>query len=229
MNISVIIPTKNEAQHLGELIDFIKLHGIGYISEIIVVDGISSDNTIFLAEAHKAVVLISPVACRAAQMNLGAKHAIGDLLYFVHADVQLIPSFVEDILAASKKGYLAGCFRFQFDSNSLLLKFNGYMTRFSPIMCRGGDQTLFIQKQFFEELGGFDEKYVLMEEYDLIRKIRRTSRFFIIPKSITVSARKYLLNSWFRVQIVNLLVFILFFLSVSPKRLKILYSKWLHF
>lgn len=227
MKISVIIPTKNEAQHLADLIDFIKLHAVGCVREILVVDGLSTDNTVFVAESHGARVLLSPVACRAVQMNLGAKHASGDLLYFVHADVQLIPSFVEDIITASKSGYLSGCFRYRFDSDSFLLKFNGYMTRFSSIMCRGGDQTMFIQKQLFETLGGFDEKYVIMEEYDLIKRIKRTSRFYIIPKSITVSARKYSHNSWLRVQVVNLVIFVLYFLSVSPSRIKLLYSRWL--
>ena len=38
----------------------------------------------------------------------------------------------------------AGCFRVKFDSDHPLLKVNAYCTRFDRLMCRGGDQTLFI-------------------------------------------------------------------------------------
>ena len=45
----------------------------------------------------------------------------------------------------------------------------------------------------FNHLGGFDERYVIMEEYDFLRKMWKVHRnlFKLIPKEVVVSARKY--------------------------------------
>jgi len=104
------------------------------------------------------------------------------------------------------------------------LKVNAYFTRFDTIMCRGGDQTLYVRRSIFESLGGFDESYIIMEDYDFIIRLRKRYSFKIIQKDIMVSARKYETNSWFRVQIANLCVFIMFFFRRSPREMKQIYK-----
>jgi rSAM/selenodomain-associated transferase 2 len=229
MKISVIIPTFQEAENIAQLVTFLKTNGGNALEEVIVADAGSSDNTINQAESAGAKTVSVNKRSRAAQMNAGAHIAQGELLYFVHADVKLLTTFSEDILHAVKAGYTAGCYRYQFDSNSKILRANAYFTRFNRIMCRGGDQTLFITKQAFESLGGFNERFVIMEDYDLIERIQKTYRFYIIPKSIRVSARKYLTNSWFRVQVANLTIFILYFLKADPSRMARLYKRLLNY
>ncbi|MEQ9412525.1 MAG: glycosyl transferase, partial [Cyclobacteriaceae bacterium] len=160
---------------------------------------------------------------------LGANQSSGEVLYFVHADVKLIDSFSTDIDEAIHLGFLAGCYRFQFDSKSWLLKANAYCTRFNGIMCRGGDQTLFIKRALFDSLNGFDERFIIMEDYDIIQRIRKNNRFRIIPKCITVSARKYKSNSWLRVQIANLTIFIMYFLKQPSKKMASLYKRMLNY
>ena len=161
--------------------------------------------------------------------NLGAKYATGKLLYFVHADVKLIPSFAGDIIQAVNEGFDSGCYRYVFDSDNKMLRINGYFTRFDRIMCRGGDQTLFVTKTVFDALGGFDEHFTIMEDYDFIIRLRKQYSFKIIPKNIKVSARKYETNSWLRVQLANLIVFIMFFLKRSPEQMKSVYKKMLDY
>ncbi|MCO5273211.1 MAG: TIGR04283 family arsenosugar biosynthesis glycosyltransferase [Cyclobacteriaceae bacterium] len=229
MKISAIIPAFNEGENIGPLVTYIHQHGKDSISEVIVVDGQSDDQTVSVAQHSGAMVFISPVRSRAAQMNLGASHATGDILYFVHADVKPIESFASDIHDAIQSGYPSGCYRYRFDSSSRLLKANAYFTRFRGIMCRGGDQTLFIEKKLFHSLQGFDESFVIMEDYDFIQRIRKRNRFIIIPKYITVSARKYKSNSWLRVQVANLVVFILYFLRLPSKKLATLYKRMLNY
>lgn len=226
MQISVIIPTFNEESNIGQLVRFILKHHVG---EVIVVDGDSSDSTREIATEAGARVLSCQLRSRAAQMNYGAAAATGDVLYFVHADVKLVDTFVEDIKEAVHSGYDAGCYRYKFDSKRTILKINSYFTRFNRIMCRGGDQTLFIRKSVFESLGRFNERFVIMEDYDLIQRIQRKFKFKIIPKDILVSDRKYHNNSWLRVQLANLTIFVMYLLGVSPNKMARSYKKLLDY
>ena len=85
--------------------------------------------------------------------------------------------------------------------------------------CRGGDQSLFIKSKVFNALGGYKEEYVIMEEYDLLRRAVDQYRFKLIPKDIIVSARKYKDNNYLRVQFANLIVFNMFKMGYEPQRL----------
>jgi rSAM/selenodomain-associated transferase 2 len=229
MKISVIIPTVNEASLIFSLVESVLATGGIAVMEVIVVDGGSTDGTVTEAKKAGAIVLNCCKSSRASQMNLGAKNATGDVLYFLHADVKIPTSFVTDILKAYDEGYEAGCYRFKFDSSKIMLKFNSYCTRFNGIMCRGGDQTLFITKTLFLKLGGFNEYYTIMEDYDLIQRIREHGKFKIIPENVLVSARKYEKNSWLRVQSANFIVFMMYFLKKHPSQMKKAYRKMLNY
>lgn len=229
MTLSVIIPTYNEAATIASLVGQLRRHGGASAVEVLVVDAGSPDGTAEAARQAGATVLCSPRPGRAAQMNYGAQHATGDVLYFVHADVQIHPDYVATIRAAVADGYAAGCYRFRFDSRHPLLRLNSYGTRFRGIMSRGGDQTLFVTRALFQQLGGFDEHYCIMEDFDIIRRIRRQARFLIVPQDVIVSARKYETNSWLRVQLANLTAFSLFFLKVSPARIARTYKTMLNY
>jgi|SRR5688572_10403513 rSAM/selenodomain-associated transferase 2 len=229
MKISVIIPTLNEETTIQSLVGFVLRYGTPSVAEVIVVDGSSTDNTVAFAISSGATTLVCDKRSRASQLNLGANNARGEILYFIHADVKPPESFVNDILRAHGDGYEAGCYRFKFDSAKFMLKINSYFTRFNSIMCRGGDQTLFISKDLFSRLGGFDDYYTIMEDYDLIQKIRRSARFKIIPKTVLVSPRKYEHNSWLRVQAANFIVFMMFFMGSKPSSMKSAYERMLNY
>jgi hypothetical protein len=162
-------------------------------------------------------------------MNVGAGNASGEVFYFVHADVKLLPSFASDILEVLAGGFDAGCYRYRFDSGLSMLKVNAYFTRFNLIACRGGDQTLFIKRQVFETLRGFNESFVIMEDYEFIERIQKSYSFHVVPKSIIVSARKYATNSWLRVQLANLTVFMMYFLKRPPLEMASKYREMLDY
>lgn len=218
--ISVIIPTLNEEEFIGKLLQHIKDNNHGHIAEIIVVDANSKDDTEEEAMHHEAVVVKSEKACRAHQMNKGAEVATGDVLYFVHADAFPPQNFAKDILQAVNNGVDFGCYRFRFKSNNPLLRVNSFFTRFKFLWCRGGDQTLFIKKDIFEAEGKFNEKYVVMEDFELIQRLWKKYRFAVLPKSVMVSARKYKINGYFQVNIANLIIFRLFKKGRDPQELK---------
>lgn len=225
--ISVIIPTLNEEEHIGAILDFLKDHPLQDQFEVIVVDGNSTDRTLSIVNSYNVFPCSTEHCSRALQMNIGARHAKGDILYFVHADVKLIPSFVDDIIDAIRRGFVSGCYRFKFDHpRNPLLHINGFFTRFPFKWCRGGDQTLFISKEAFDEIGGFDERYVIMEDYDLLDRLEHKGMSFkVIPKSVKVSARKYLSNSYLKVQMTNLKAMKMYKRGVSPHAIKNFYAQ----
>jgi len=228
MQLSVIIPTYNEASHIGGLLNYLKTADNQDKFDVIVVDGGSTDETVEIAKQSGVKVLQASQKGRNHQMNYGAEQSTGEILYFVHADVRLPLTFVEDVTKAVEEGYGLGCYRFEFNSDSVLLRFNAWCTHFDRDFCRGGDQTLFVRRDLFEEIGGYNDDQVIMEEYELMNRARKTARFRIIPKNVVVSARKYEKNSYLRVMFANSTVFMMYRFGASPRKLQRTYHKLLN-
>ncbi len=219
MRISVVIPTYNEQENIVRLVGELRRYGGEELAEVIVVDFPGEDRTAEVAQAAGAKVIVANKPGRACQMNAGAQIATGDVLYFVHADVRIHPDYVADIGQALAEGYTLGCYIYKFDSPRLLFKINAYFQRFDRIWCRGGDQTLFIGKKEFDQLGGYCEKHRVMEDYEFIIRARKQYRFKIIPKEIIVSSRKYENNSYLRVNFANALVLGMYLRGASQQKL----------
>lgn len=229
MNLSIIIPTLNEAENIEVLIKRLKNCSCPETHEVIVVDAGSTDNTQELANKAGAVTLLSPLKGRAPQMNHGASRAKGDLLYFVHADSLPPSDFCLCIEQCIKEGSRMGGFRFKFDSDKKILAFNNWTTQFNKIFVRGGDQTMFIQKDLFDELNGFDEHFRIMEEYDFIERAQKKTPYRLIPRDVLVSARKYETNSWLRVQLANVIVFSMYRFGFSQDKMVNTYKRLLDY
>jgi rSAM/selenodomain-associated transferase 2 len=230
MNVSIVIPTFNEADRIGQNIEYLRNYGANSLLEIIVVDGGSTDETVKLAEAAGARVFMAERKGRAIQMNTGAQMAQGEILYFVHADSTPPQSYLGDLTAALSNGSQMGCFRYKFDSPSRLLKVNAYFTRFSFLFCQGGDKTFFIRREVFFALGAYNSNHVIMEEYDFLRRASKAGyKLDILPQNCLVSARKYEKNSWLRVQLANVVVFNLWVWKLAkPEKLQAIYRGMLH-
>lgn len=227
MKMSVIIPTLNEAKNLSRLVEHLRKNG-GNDLEIWVSDGGSDDETVEIARKLRVHSITGLKRCRAVQMNAAANQSTGEIVYFVHADTLPPDSFVMDIAKTIQQGKKIGGYRFQFDSSKPILRFNSWMTRFNIQAFRGGDQSLFVTRDLWEKLGGFDEKYVVMEEYDFLRRAKTYSSFGLIQKDVLVSARKYEHLSWFRVNFANTVAMIQYKMGVNPSKIKATYSKILN-
>jgi len=223
--LSIVIPALNEAETIGDLIDHLNtMAKHPNLLEIIVVDGGSTDDTIALAKAKKATVVTSPKG-RAKQMNTGAYIANSDILYFLHAD-SFPPEHYDDlILAEVAKNNDAGCFRMRFDSNHWWLRLASWFTKFSWRACRGGDQSQFITTQLFTQLGGFDEKFIIYEDNDLINKLYAINEFVVINKTLTTSARRYRENGTWKLQYHYLAIYLKKWMGASAAELNDYYKR----
>lgn len=226
LDIHIIIPTYNEAERIGPLVAYLR----GYCDAPITVANAptTTDATATEAAQAGAQVIACPQAGRAQQMNYGAHAGRAEWLYFVHADTYPPASFLEDIAAAVAAGYGFGYFSYTLDSPSWLLRFNSRATRYDTVFSGGGDQTLFIRRSVFDAFGGFDERLHIMEDFDMVWRAKRAGyRQRLITNDATTSARKYVANSWLRVNLVNLGVFVLFHFGVPTALMARYYRRWL--
>ncbi|MFV8225603.1 TIGR04283 family arsenosugar biosynthesis glycosyltransferase [Christiangramia aquimixticola] len=189
--ISIIIPAFNEEHQLPFLIKHLEGASSGLVSEIIVVDGGSTDNTAEVVKNMDGVILVSSEKGRAVQMNAGANIATSGILYFLHADSFPPQNFDKLILQEIQKGKMAGCFQMKFDKAHWWLKLMGLFTKFNHISCRGGDQSLFVERSLFKKLNGFNENYKVYEDNDMVRRLYEVTHFTVIKQWITTSARLY--------------------------------------
>lgn len=204
MQISIIIPVYNEAENIGRLVSYLMQHKAESVTQIIIVDAGSTDNTIEVAKNAGATVIISPQKGRAAQMNYGATMAETEILYFIHADTFPPASFTNDIITAVNQGFELGRYRTKFNSRKWYLKINAWFTRFDWFICMGGDNTFFITRNIFQENNGFRNEMLIMEEYEFCKRVRQAgAKYIILDGATLVSARKYNTNSWWRVQMAN--------------------------
>ncbi|RZN83001.1 MAG: glycosyltransferase [Winogradskyella sp.] len=191
--ISIIIPVLNESETIESLLyHIVDCADLKNINEIIVVDGESVDGTPeIIKNLDLKIKLLTSEKGRAKQMNTGARLATGNILYFLHADSFPPVNYDQHIINEVKKGNNAGCFRLQFDHTHWWLRLASWLTQYRWRACRGGDQSQFITKALFEDIGGFDETYTIYEDNILINELYSRDEFVVINKKIRTSARLY--------------------------------------
>ena len=224
VRISAVVPTLDEEGEVAEVVSALR----GEVDEVIVVDGGSSDRTVDRARSAGAVVRREAGANRAVALNVGAALAVGDVVYFVHADCRPPPGFAADIRAAVERGACAGCFRLRYDWDHWLLRLSGWCTRIDLDLVRFGDQSLFATRAALRSVCGFDERLAVMEDQDLVRRLRRRVRFVVLAASVTTSARRYRSHGLYRTQLVVYpAVVVLYRLRLPPSTLGRAYRRLL--
>ncbi|MFD2515801.1 TIGR04283 family arsenosugar biosynthesis glycosyltransferase [Pontibacter locisalis] len=214
--ISVIIPVFNDRKALQQLLEHLELAFDRELMEVVLVDGGSTDGVDAIIPAE-VKLLRTKKASRAVQLNAGARAATGDVLYFLHADCLPPLTLVDDINKAIDAGHLVGCYRLKLTPGSLLLDINSFLSRFRTMFSGGGDQSLYLPKEIFEEIGGYNEDYCVMEDFELVHRLMPLYGYRILPKNIYASSRKYRQNSFLRVNLANYLSFKLYRKKVQPR------------
>jgi hypothetical protein len=216
--ISVIIPTLQEADRIGALVsELLASPGV----EVIVADGGSREGTPEAAAQSGARVVSCPRRGRAAQMNAGAAAATGTILLFLHADTQLPPGWAETVRALLREpGIAAGAFSFGTDSHSATLRVieaaANWRGRALGIVF--GDQGLWAHRATFDTVGGFPAQ-PLMEDYELVRRLRRRGRVVLVPQRAITSARRWEACGPGRTSLRNVIITIAYLSGVPAERL----------
>ena len=220
--ISIIIPTVNEARTIQQTLISTQT---GLNVEVIVADGGSQDDTTAIASAWGAKVLSVPKG-RAQQMNLGAAAATGDILLFLHADTRLPLEFDAMVRAALlQPRAIAGAFSLQIDSplSSLRLIEWGVKARSRFLQMPYGDQAIFIKSSIFHQLG-FPE-LPMMEDFELMRQLRRKGRIVILRTPVLTSPRRWLKQGVCQTTLKNQIAIIAYLLGVSPAKIACWYRR----
>ena len=221
--ITIIIPTLNEANAVRETIT--RLPKSEQV-EIVVVDGGSSDGTAELAR-KLGVRVLSTAPSKAEQMNAGAAEARGEVLLFLHADTRLPVKFEEKVLtAAARQGFCSGAFSLSIDSEDwglrIIERVANWRTRFFKMPY--GDQALFVSRKLFHEIGGFAD-YPIMEDFDLIRRLKKKGTITILPESVKTSPRRWQNFGVFKTWLLNQIIIGAYFIGIPPQRLAFWYHR----
>jgi len=185
VRISVVIPTWQEAERVGTAIE--SAYATLEPHEVIVVDAGSTDATREIAAAAGARIELAE-GSRAVAMNAGARLATGDALLFLHADTTL-PDGAGAAVREALQTADAGAFRHRYDERRRVLEFGNALRRriTQPIY---GDQAIFVTRAAFDRIGGYRE-LPIMEDYDLVQRLRRHGRVTVVPLSVRTAARRH--------------------------------------
>ncbi len=191
--LSIIIPTLNEALHLPLLLSDLNAYPNDF--ELIIVDGGSIDSTILIAQIHGVDVIKSPKKNRGYQLKTGASNARGDWLLFLHADSRLRIGWVRSlsqIIQNKKSKNFAWYFDFKIKKDNLEYRFLEIAVALRSLFLQHpyGDQGLLIHKDLYYKTGGFSSLKI-MEDIDLITRIKKKTKLKRIRESIYTDDRKW--------------------------------------
>ena len=194
--LTIIMPVLNEAAGMAAAIAALTPF-INNGAHVIVVDGGSTDATVAIAmamaDASPAVTVICSGPGRALQMNVGAKHAHGKALLFLHADTTLPPDADVVVKKALASGsHVWGRFDVRIDGLSAWLPVVGSLmnlrSRLTGIAT--GDQTLFMTQAAFAAMKGYAVQ-PLMEDIDMSRRLLKLSRPACLRHKVVTSGRRW--------------------------------------
>ena len=221
MDVSIVIPVLRDTAELDRLLAAGSAAADDAAVEVIVVNGDAGDGSLAaLGERHPAVRWVASAPGRGRQMNAGAAVASGRWLLFLHADTRLDDRWLQALRQAEACGAAGGAFRFTLDSprRAARLIERGVAWRTRWLALPYGDQGLFVRRDAFEKLEGY-RPYPLMEDVDLVRRLRRHGTLHLSPVPIRTSARRWERDGWIRRSLRNLALVALYFGGVSPDRL----------
>ncbi len=213
--ISVVIPVLGDFKALAEILDHLR-SSAGRPDEIIVVDGANDTNCAELCADHDCVYL-STSPGRGHQLDAGANHASGNVIWFLHADCRPPTSAVDRIRGRISEGAIGGYFRFQFTGKVTWYKrlLAWLINLRSRIGVPYGDQGLFIRRSHYSDIGGFPDT-PLFEEVPLVKAARRNGRFVQLAVPIGVSPRRWERDGWLRRTLANRMLALGYTMGISP-------------
>ena len=222
MRLAIVVPTLNEEDTLGRHLPA----ALAAADEVVVSDGGSCDGTVEVARRLGARVVSGPPG-RGGQLNRGANTVeAADVLLFLHADTTLPARGGEAVREAVARGAQGGAFLMRFDVDRPAQRLGAWLINRRTRLLRLplGDQGQFATRETFARLGGFRD-WPILEDLDFAIRLRRLGGIVLIEEPVTTSARRFVELGAARTVATNWLIWMLFFLGVSPHRLARLYRR----
>lgn len=181
IDISLVVPARNEEEYLPRLLDSIaparERFGSGGV-EVIVSDNDSTDSTAEVAAARGCQVVHEKKRIIAAVRNAGASMATGRILAFTDADNVIHPdTFIEVARAMDTGRFIGGATGVRLERMSLGIGITYYCLMLPMILITGMDTgVVFCQRRDFQELGGYNEGVLFGEDVDLLTRLKKLGR-----------------------------------------------------
>lgn len=183
MSISILIPTLNEENYIGLLLEDLTKQTFKDF-EVVVVDGRSVDATkevvLKFQDPLDLTLLVSPKTGPGIQRNYGAKHAKYGNLLFLDADVRLEVDFLEKLQNRflQEQFDAATCWivptratlTYKILYRMMVFVFYDLLSRFFPTALGA---CIFVRKSAFDEIHGFDEEVFVWEDSDFFARLNK--------------------------------------------------------
>lgn len=220
--ITLIIASFNDAACVNSLLQSIN---INEFKAVCIADGSACRKTAKIAEKHGVYYVNCPEPNRAKQFNYAACQLSSTYYLFLHADSLLTNHLAAHLNLAINNGIQLASLTLQFNHEHWFLKANAWFTKFSCVFFRFGDQGLLVNKQLFFLVGGFNENLHLLEDQEILWRLKKFAANKVLPTIITTSARKYLKNGVYRLQAIYFAIWLAYYLGFSQKKLVAFYRK----
>ena len=223
--LSIIVPVLNEAELIAGFLR--QLRKLGPNLEIIVIDGGSTDGTWSLAEPLADRVILARRG-RALQMNAGAEIARGDVLWFLHADLDVPPGSAAIIeRALTDPRMVGGCFRLRFPRPEWIYRVGDSLGNVGVDLFGFalGDHGIFCRRAAFRLAGGYSDVPIL-EDAEIYRHLRRKGRMLQLRQKIVSNPRAFEAHGRYRTTAVYFSILALYVLGVPIRILNGIYRRF---
>lgn len=223
MDISIIIPTLNEASYIGQTVDRLLANQSGKLElEVIVVDAGSWDETVNAIEerTNQLVVDSTLAGAKYKSLNRGVELAKGEMLLFLDADTFLPDHFDLQIKEAlSKVDVVGGAFEFGFNRDGLVYRIIEWINRIRYRLDNRyfGDQAIFCKRETFDLVDGYPQEPIMEAAY-FCKTLRVIGKLVLIKTPILTSARRFEQGNVFKVFLKDTWIWIQFTLGLNIKR-----------
>ncbi len=193
--VSVIIPTYNYGSFIGEAIESVLAQTFP-VSEIVVVDDGSSDNTeeVVGKFGNKVKYIKQKNGGVGLARNTGVKHSTGEFIAFLDADDIWLPQKLERQLRVLENDeeiglVTTGMREFDASGKTISKHQNGQSgwcaekILLSEAVTVGPGTTIFMKRSVFDEVGGFDETKNMhpAEDWEFTYQVARKFKLAFLP------------------------------------------------